>query len=243
MGLGSSVGRSLWVVGNLRRRLIRSSAPWRSLGSSGFTRTRPIGRRVHPCSLIRALGVVGFILVCLVHSRVRSMWRWVHSGSLGSLADAMGVVGFIRVLSSGSFASAIGVVVFIRGGSVNSRAFGWTLVSSGVFWFTRVRTRGWLGSSGVVVVTRVRGRDRCLWCAPSGSLGSSGIVGYTCRGPECCLESLRSLGSSLGSSGVVEFYRALGVVWYLFAFTYACPGIRWLSLTRAHIVVWLFPGR
>ena len=84
--------------------------------------------------------------------------RWVHQGSLGSLARALGFVGFIRgrwVLSGcrrfhpvslGSLARALGVAAFIRGRCVQSRAPCVSMGLSGVIRFTRVRTSSRQGS-------------------------------------------------------------------------------------------------
>ena len=127
-----------------------------SLGSLGFT-----------------LSVVGFIDVC-----------WVHSGSpLGSLGLS-GVVGFIRVRpaglwvcsvvrwvhprSLGSLQFALGFVWFIVGRSVHWGSPCGPFDSSGVVGFTRFRFST-LGSSGVVVLTRVSPVGR--WVIP-GSLNS-----------------------------------------------------------------------
>ena len=54
------------VVGVILVRWIYSGAPCGSSGSFGFVayiRPRPGGRRIHSGSFVRALGVVGFILI------------------------------------------------------------------------------------------------------------------------------------------------------------------------------------
>ena len=59
---------------------------------------RPRGRGVHPgplCSLVYALGVVGFIRG---GTRVCPGGSWVHPWSWCSLGSALGVVGFILCL-------------------------------------------------------------------------------------------------------------------------------------------------
>ena len=73
-----SLGSALGVGGFIRNRCVHSDTPWGLLGSSGvvwFTRERPVGRWVHAGSLgssgvafVHALGVVGFIRCCWVHS-------------------------------------------------------------------------------------------------------------------------------------------------------------------------------
>ena len=74
---------------------------------------------------------------------------------------------------------ALAVVGFIRGSSVHSGAPLWSLGSSGVVGFNRVR----LGDHWVHSV------------APWGSLGSSRVVGFTRVRPEGRWVHLRSLGS------------------------------------------------
>ena len=110
----------LGVVLIVRSRWIHSYAPWGLLRSTGvvrFTRERTVVRWVHAGSLGSsgsalgyALGVVGFIRGCWVHSgapwgcfgvsgvdgftRVCPGGRCVHPVSLGSLRCAKAVVGF-----------------------------------------------------------------------------------------------------------------------------------------------------
>ena len=96
-------------------------------------------------SIGRALVVVGFIQVRLVHSgaplgslgsyafvsfkRAQPGSRWVHSGSLGSFRRSLVVIGFIciRLVNWGSFGSfrrVPGVVGLIRVHSHSFRSFG-----------------------------------------------------------------------------------------------------------------------
>ena len=137
-----SVGFALGVVGFIRVRRVHLRLPWGSLGSYGvvgFIRVRPGGRWVHVVSLgsLRfAMGVVGITRVrpwgqSLGSSGVVAFTRgsWVHLGSLGSLGFALVVVGFIRVRW------------------VHSHSLCWSLCSSGVVSFTRVRPGGrWVHS-------------------------------------------------------------------------------------------------
>ena len=157
-----SLGFALYVVWLIRCRWVRTGARWvhpESLGSLervgslgfalGFIGFNP-GRCVHSGFAWASLGssrVAGF-------TRVRSRGRWVHPGLLGSLGFALVVVGFIRVFvfsrippggrlvhpgCLGSLGLALGVVGFIRGRWVHSGSPWWSLDSSGVAGFTRVR--------------------------------------------------------------------------------------------------------
>ena len=180
-----------------------------SLGSCevvGFTRVRHGGRWVHPGSLGScrcALEFDGFILRGWVHSgthcgslcssgvvrftRMCPRGRWVHPGPLGSLMYALCVVGFIR---------------------------GGTLVCPGCSWVYR---GSWcsLGSAlGFVGFIRGRwGHSDAPW-GSLGSLGSSGVVGYTRVRRWVHPGSLSSIGCALGNVG----------------FTRVSPGGRWVLL-------------
>ena len=168
---------ALGVVGFIRHSVVRSCVPRGSLSSSwvvGFTRA--------PWVLLGSSAVVGFpdvhLGVCWVHSRVFPGGRWVHQGSLGSLARTLGFVGFIRgrwvhsgcrrfhPVSLTSLARALGVAAFIRSRCVQSRAPCVSLGLSGVIRFTRVRTSIIPGSCD---------HSRAHWR----SLSSSGFVGFT----------------------------------------------------------------
>ena len=183
--------------------------------------------------------VVGF-------TRVRPWGRWVHQGSLNSLRYSLGVVEFNRCIwftkvRAGvvgfirSIEFALGVVGFIGGRFANSGSRWWSLGSSWVVGFTRVRAGvGWvhpgsffhsgsrwvsLGLLGfaqgaVALALEVDWIIRCRLVnrvSPWGSLGSSGVFGFTRIRPGgrwVHPGSLDSLGFALG---VLAFIRGCWV--------------------------------
>ena len=176
---------AIGVVGFIQDRLVHSGSPLGKLvsfGVFGFTRVRSGGRCVHPRtlgSLAFALGVVGFIGGRRVHSdspscgwfsssrvvgltRIRPVGDWVNPASLGSLAFAVGVVGFFRCRWVHSGWSS-GVVGFTRlrpgGGCVNPGSLDslkFALVDAGFIWGLLVHSISPWESLGSCGFTRVR---------------------------------------------------------------------------------------
>ena len=203
-------------------RWVHSCSPRVLLGSSRDIRLTQVslgGGWVHPGSLgslMFALGVVGFIQGC-----------WVHSGSpLGS----SGVVGFIRVRPAGrlvcsgvrwvhprwlgSLRFALGFVWFIGGRWVHSGSPCGPLDSSGVVGFTRFRFRdSWvhavsLGSLGYVMEDAGFLRGRCVHSSsPWRSMGSSRVVKFTWVRPWGRYSHPRALVSLRFTLGVTGFIR------------------------------------
>ena len=149
------IGCALDVAGFLRVNLVRSGAPWVSLGSYGlvwFVRMHPGGRWVRlgsSCSSDGALSVVGFVMVRVV----RLGAPWVYQGSFRftlSSGSALGVARLVRVClfragrawgslgSSGSFRSALGVAGFFSVFLVCSCGPLRSLSSFGFVWFVWV---------------------------------------------------------------------------------------------------------
>ena len=254
---------AIGVVGFIQDRLVHSGSPLGKLvsfGVFGFTRVRSGGRCVHPRtlgSLAFALGVVGFIRGRRVHSgspscgsfsssrvvgltRIRPVGDWVHPASLGSLAFAVGVVGFFRCRWVHS---------------------GW---SSGVVGFTRLRPGGGYVNQGSLDSLKFALVDAHL-----GSIGSLnfalGVTGFmrvhsgSPWGRWVHQESLGSLRSPLGSLGSQAFAPgSLGALSFalrgfgLFGvvrFTRDRPWCRWVhagllgSLRYALAVVVFIRGR
>ena len=159
-------------------------------------------------------GVVGF-------TRLRTRWRWVHPGSLGSRG------------------CALSVVRFIRGRWVHSVVPWWSLGSSGVIWFTQVTLYwvslgssgvpwGSLRSSGIVGFTAVcpgcSGFIRGRWVHLGSlwrSFGSSGVVELTRVRPGGHSVHPGSLGSLGLAQGIVRLIQGC---W----FSRVCPGCRWV---------------
>ena len=139
---------------------------------------------------------------------MRSLGRWVYSHMLwGSLTLSRGVgftrvrpgIGWVHPWSLGSLAHAVGVVGFIRGRWAHSRA-PWCLQdSSRVVEFTRIRLGGrWVHLHAPWEVVGIS------WCCWVHSRVCDLVIVGSIRG---CLVHSRGPWGSLGSSGVVEFTR------------------------------------
>ena len=102
---------------------------------------------------------------------MRSVDRWVHPGSLGSLRCTLGVAGFIRFRSVHSgVPSVVGFTLVHKEGLL---AFLGSLGSLGC-------ALGSLGSSGFVAFTRVRSGGRWVHLgAHWWLLGTSMVVGFS----------------------------------------------------------------
>ena len=191
-----------------------------------------------------ALGSCGVVAFIRGGFRVRVGGRWVYPGSLGSLACALAVVGFVRdrLVHSGASLGSSGFLWFIRerpGSVAFIRVVGFILGR----WVHSVAPWGSFGSSGVVRITQLRpgyrwihmGSFGSLRCAlgvfgfirvrlvhsgaPRGALGSSGVVGFTPVRPGCrCVHPW-----SIGSLGC-----ALWVVGFILGGTQVCPGGSWV---------------
>ena len=205
---------------------VRTGVRWANLGLLG--------------SLALALGVVGFIQGC-----------WVHSRAPRGLLDSCGVVGFTRVRPwgrlvqlwlLGSLARALGVVGF---SSVYSRAPLWSLSFSGVVGFTHARPGSRFFHSGMplLLLSSSGGRwvqSRALW----GLLVSSGEGGFTRACPVGCWAHSGSLGSLACILGVIQggCVRSCVPLWSLGS--YGVFGFRWMgSLGCVLEVVGFIAGR
>ena len=172
--------------------------------------------------------VVRFIQSRCVHSRVP--WGycapgdpWVHRESLGSIARALGVIGFTSVstgsLDSSGFLRGVWIhakatwwaVRFIRGRWVCSRALYKSLDLSWVVGFTRLRSRGrWVHSRSLDSHAGAMGVVAFIARAPWGSLGLSRVFGFTRVRPYALLV-FHSSGPwmTLGLSVVAAFNRCV----------------------------------
>ena len=157
-GVSVSFGCATGVAGFVRVRLVRSRAPWGSLGSSGF----------------------------LYSIWVRSGGRCVLSGSFGACGWALEVVGFVKVrlVCSGAPWCFFGLVWFVRvhlvcpgggGGGGGGAACRWVLLCSSC------SSRCTIGVARFIWISLVRQN------APWGSLVSFTFIWFVRVGPGCSL--------------------------------------------------------